>query len=219
MICKPKTKHRVPATLAAVLLALSAAASAGTIVDSPHDFTGYHWSESGEICSPCHTPHQTRSMPLPPWNRQLQTDTYSLYTPIEFPEMAETEGHRPNNSSKMCLSCHDGTVAPETFGDVSGGSGCLQQDPFSGGAAGGDHPVSFLYDTSLALADGDLYDPSRKISGVADSTGTISDDMLFEGMMECSSCHDVHNTRAVPETKLLLKDDAGSGLCLTCHDK
>jgi predicted CXXCH cytochrome family protein len=62
-------------------------------------------------------------------------------------------------------------------------------------------------------------DPSTDLSDDAGNRGTINADMLFSNWMECSSCHDVHNTIAVPGTKLLVKDSAGSELCLTCHNK
>jgi predicted CXXCH cytochrome family protein len=45
----------------------------------------------------------------------------------------------------------------------------------------------------------------------------IAEDMLFNGRMECASCHDVHN--AFNNDELLLKPNGGSGLCLTCHNK
>lgn len=156
---------------------------------------------------------------MPLWNNELPTETYSLYTTTAGPVPKKANaGFQPNSSSKMCLSCHDGTIAPETFGDVSEGSICLQGDVPIGTGLDNDHPISFVYDAALSVSYGKLYDPSTKLSGVAGSKGTIKEDMLFQGKMECSSCHDVHNTRAVAGTKLLLKDNAGSGLCLTCHD-
>ncbi len=219
MNCRSIIKQKTLAVAATLILGLPAALSAGTIVGSPHDFRGYEWSESGQICTPCHTPHQTKKMPLPLWDHGLKTDTYEMYATVQSPELEEGGGIRPKNSSKICLSCHDGTVAPETFGDITEDTGGFHKAPDFDTGMGSNHPVSFVYDSSLAAADGDLYDPATKLSGVAGSTGTISDDMLFNGKMECSSCHDVHNTRAVEGTKLLLKDTAGSGLCLTCHDK
>jgi len=62
-------------------------------------------------------------------------------------------------------------------------------------------------------------DPSTDLSDDAGTRGTINADMLFSNRMECASCHDVHNTKTVPGTKLLVKDSAGSELCLTCHNK
>ncbi len=41
--------------------------------------------------------------------------------------------------------------------------------------------------------------------------------MLIDGRMECSSCHDVHDRNG--HAKLLVKSNARSALCVTCHDK
>jgi predicted CXXCH cytochrome family protein len=202
-----------------VIHILSSDVSAGTITGSAHDFSKNVLNESGVLCRPCHTPHQTKKLPLPLWNPELPTETYTLYESTQLPSKDANAGIRPNGSSKVCLSCHDGTVAFENFGDIPDGKVCFHGKESIGTDLGNDHPISFVYDTSLSVADGRLYDPSAKLSGILGSSGTINDDMLFQGRMECSSCHDVHNTRAVAGTKLLLKDNAGSALCLTCHDK
>jgi predicted CXXCH cytochrome family protein len=77
-----------------------------------------------------------------------------------------------------------------------------------------DHPISFLYDGALATADGSLHDPTTANSGLG---GTIDEDMLFGGILQCASCHDVHNQGGFGN--LLRVSNAGSALCLTCHDK
>ncbi len=77
-----------------------------------------------------------------------------------------------------------------------------------------DHPVSFTYDGALALADLGLFDPTNTQSGLG---GTITATMLQGGKVQCASCHDVHNSANLPN--LLLKSNAASALCLTCHDK
>ena len=212
-------KKLIPAIIVILLHILSSKAPAGTISGSVHDFGKDLTNESGVICQPCHTPHQTKALPLPLWNPELQTETYTLYESVQPSSVDANGGIRPSGSSKTCLSCHDGTVAIETFGDIPDSAACLQGEVIIGAEFGNDHPISFVYDTALSAANGGLYDPTTKLSGVLDSTGTINDDMLFQGRMECSSCHDVHNTRAVAGTKLLLKGSAGSALCLTCHDK
>lgn len=199
-----------------LFVAFSSVALAGTIAGSAHDFRGYLWNESGEICKPCHTPHYTKALPAPLWNHELSTETYAMY---DSPTMDAIMSMQPSGISKICLSCHDGTVALENYGDITDGVIFLYGDVLIGTDLSDDHPISFIYDTSLATEDGELYDPSTKLSGVVGSMGTINDDMLFQGRVECSSCHDVHNTRAVAGTKLLVKDNIGSALCLTCHDK
>lgn len=192
---------------------------AGTIFGSPHDFRGQPWKRSGEICLPCHVPHRTEALPAPLWNLELSGDTYTVYGTSRSPAMHAAMGRQPDGMSKICLSCHDGIIASEVFGghtrDAAGYPG---KEP-AGTFPTNDHPVSFRYDTALAAKDKDLYDPATKPSGMAGSSGTIDADLLFSNRMECTSCHDVHNTKAVPGTKLLVKPTAGSVLCLTCHNK
>jgi len=212
-------KKKILAAMIFPLFALPSVGLAGTIAGSPHDFRGYLWNESGEICKPCHTPHHTKALPAPLWNHELSTETYSMYDSTKSPSMDANVDIQPSGSSKICLSCHDGTVALENFGDITDGVIFLYGDMLIGSDLSDDHPISFVYNTSLATEDGELYDPVTKLSGVVGSVGSIDEDMLFQGKMECSSCHDVHNTRAVEGTKLLLKDNTGSALCLTCHDK
>jgi len=212
-------KKTMPAAAAVLLLFSWQAARAGTIFESPHDFRKAVWKRSGEICLPCHVPHSTKTLPAPLWDTELASDTYAVYSQTRQPAGKSETGRRPGGISKTCLSCHDGIVASEVLGgDTGSAADSSDYDP-GGHFPGHDHPISFIYDTALATQDRDLYDPSVRLSGVAGSSGTIEADMLFLKRMECASCHDVHNTKAVPGTKLLVKDTAGSALCLTCHDK
>jgi predicted CXXCH cytochrome family protein len=209
----------MPAAAAMLLLLSSQAARAGTIFGSPHDFRGAPWKRSAEICLPCHVPHSTKTQPAPLWDPELASDTFTAYSQTRQPAEKSEAGRWPDGMSKKCLSCHDGIAASEVFGGDPGSfADPVGYDPV-GHSPGHDHPISFIYDTALAARDRDLYDPSVRLSGVAGSSGTIDADMLFSKRMECASCHDVHNTKAVPGTKLLVRDTAGSALCLTCHNK
>ena len=123
---------------------------------------------------------------------------------------------QPDGVSKLCLSCHDGTVAVDSFGGVAGATmiGAINPAADVTTDLSDDHPISFTFDTALATADGELFDPATDPSGLG---STIDADMLFSAKVECASCHDVHN--AAGNVSLLLIDNAGSALCLTCHDK
>jgi predicted CXXCH cytochrome family protein len=209
-------KKKIQSAIIILFFIFSSVALAGTIVGSVHDFRGYLWNESGDICKPCHTPHHTKALAAPLWNHELSTETYTMY---DSPTMDANVSPQPSGMSKMCLSCHDGTVALENYGNTTNGTFFMYGEDLIGTDLRDDHPISFVYDTVLATKDGELYDPSTKLSGILGSSGTINEDMLFQSKLECSSCHDVHNTRAVPGTKLLLIDNTGSALCLTCHDK
>ncbi len=202
-------------TLAAAALVGLPTLAFAQITGSAHDLSGGALS-GGEICNVCHTPHNADATvtDAPLWDHEVTaTVAFTVYSSTT---LDATVG-QPSGVSKLCLSCHDGTVAVDAFGGAGGttligaigtGSGDFGID------LSNDHPISFTYNTALATADGELFDPSTAASGI---TGTIDEDMLFSGNMECASCHDVHN--AAGNTNLLLIDNAGSDLCLTCHDK
>ena len=182
------------------------------ITGSAHDFKGATWNGDGEICQPCHTPHNSAASTVgaPLWNHEITSATFTVYTSGTF------EGGpagQPDGVSKLCLSCHDGTVALDSFGGVTGTNFVTGSD-LLGTDLSNDHPVGFTYDTSLATTDGELFDPSNTLSGLG---GNIDADMLFGDSLECASCHDVHNAGAADY--LLVKSNASSALCLTCHDK
>jgi predicted CXXCH cytochrome family protein len=212
-------KKTMPAAAVMLLFLFSQIALAGTIIGSPHDFRKYPWIRSGEICLPCHVPQKTATVPAPLWNRELTTQAFVMYGKTHVQPPSAPVMSQPDGISKKCLSCHDGIIALDSYGGNTGGIAYRFDKDFMGIVPNNNHPISFIYDTALSTKDGDLYDPSTKLSGLTNSTATINADMLFSNRMECASCHDVHNTKAVPGTKLLVKDSAGSALCLTCHNK
>ena len=197
------------ATLGLLLVAGLAGAQ---ITGSAHDFSSQGWG-TNEICQPCHTPHNaSTTLPVVLWNHAVTSATYTLYS---SPTMNAQTG-QPDGVSKACLSCHDGTVALDSFGG-STGQNTIGGDANFGTDLTNDHPVSFTYDNALATTDGGLYQPTATNSGLG---GTIAADMLFgpgNDQVECASCHDVHN--AANQDALLLKANTGSALCLTCHNK
>lgn len=182
------------------------------ITGSEHDFSSENWNSSGEICIVCHTPHNAdnavSSAPL--WNHQVTSATFTLYS---SGTLDATVG-QPDGVSKLCLSCHDGTVAIDNFGGNTNGLQMIGAGEKLGTDISDDHPISITYDATLATNDGGLYDPTQANSGLG---GTIDDDMLISGKVECASCHDVHD--AAGNSKLLLINNASSALCLTCHNK
>jgi len=176
-------------------------------------------SES-QVCVFCHTPHgATLSPGAPLWNRQLSTETYTTYTSSSLDaETIAGQLDQPAGSSKLCLSCHDGSLALGTV-NVSGG----QQDvsfTMSGVGAGGempsgagtqtgftrnlgtdltnDHPISLTYDTTLANADGELRDPATtsdigvRSPGVRPLFPLEATGPANEEQVQCVSCHDPH---------------------------
>jgi predicted CXXCH cytochrome family protein len=70
-----------------------------------------------------------------------------------------------------------------------------------------DHPVSFVFDGQLALANGQLHDPS-----------ILPEEVKLDrnGMVQCTSCHNPHGTS---NPKFLVRTRSFSQLCRSCHDK
>lgn len=217
------------ACLAGVLLSMTALpVSAGSIsdADSAHNFSAQGWT-GGEICIACHTPHnaQTGVADAPLWNHNLsEVASYSLYSSPTL--NASTTIGQPTGTSKLCLSCHDGTVALD---NSVGGATISARANIGGDGLSNDHPISFDYNKALSDADGALHDPSTTNvtigSGTDSKTGTINDVMLIGGQVQCATCHDVHNKFTTPAvlpatTNYLLRvANNGSNLCLTCHNK
>lgn len=208
----------------------SGSALAGTITGSAHDFSANNWTgQGGQICVVCHTPHHAQDGATAPlWNHEITTATFQMYDSPSFDagRTTNTAESTPTGASKMCLSCHDGTVALDSFGaNIPSGGATLPADSRRnlGTDLRNDHPISFKYDAALVEADPGLNPTSDPVTiGQGDDSkpGTIASVMLEGGdTLQCSTCHDVHNKFAIAGTPLLRIDMAGSTLCLTCHNK
>lgn len=199
------------------LAVVGMAAGAGTIVGSAHDFAGSAWS-GGQICVACHAPHNTAVIAdAPLWNHTSSAATYTVYASST---MSAVVG-QPGSTSKLCLSCHDGTVAVNSFGGTTGNT-MLTGSKNLGTVLSNDHPIGFTYDAALVTTDGALNPITNAVtigSGTKTKAGTIASNMLYAGKMECASCHDVHNTFTATTGKLAKVSMASSALCTTCHAK
>ncbi len=202
--------------LVLAVLAIFANGANAKLTGSAHDFTSAAWS-GNNICGPCHVPHRadTTEKNAPLWNHKLTTFTpYKVYSSAT---LTATVG-QPGGISKLCLSCHDGTVALDSFGGITGSTKLTSANAgYLGTDLSGSHPISFTYDDALASRDGALYAPTTTNSGLG---GTVAVDMLFAGKMECASCHDAHrNDESALAQPLLKRSNLQSALCLTCHSK
>ncbi|MEF9426041.1 MAG: hypothetical protein L0956_02290 [Candidatus Mariimomonas ferrooxydans] len=162
------------------------------------------------ICIFCHTPHNTiRDIPYL-WNRQ---DSTANYIPYQSSTLYATVG-QPTGASKLCLSCHDGTIALGAL--ISK----LQEIPFAAGIRfipkgpaklgtdlSDDHPVSFVYDSSLAINNPELVDPFLLPPEVK---------LDRDGQLQCTACHDPHDDT---NDKFLVIPNIYSNLCTACHQK
>jgi len=196
---------KILASLSVVAVAALAPTSASaTIVGGPHDFSGRGWG-TNQVCVFCHAPHNVAIPQLVPlWNHGTSVATFTTYSS----DTLNAVPGQPSSNSRACLSCHDGTVALDTYGGRTG-TNFVTGSRLVGTDISNDHPVSFLYDAALAAADGGLVTP-------ASASQVVAGIPLYSGQLQCASCHSVHdNTNGM----FLRADNAGSALCLRCHQK
>jgi len=159
-----------------------------------------------DVCKFCHTPHAASPI-APLWNRK---DPGSYYQTYESSTMVAQPG-QPSGSSRLCLSCHDGTIAlQETYNSRNAISGSLYISPEDSGYIGtdltDDHPISFTYDSSLAVQNGALHDPLTLPSQLP-----LGEDM----QLQCTTCHDAHDDTY---GDFLRMSNQESAMCVSCHD-
>src|SRR5512138_1139960 len=190
-----------------VALAPSARAeSGGSVVGSKHDLsvTGpgpIRAVSETNPCTFCHIPHNAAA------RLSNRPDPKSGYLPYDSSTMSAKPG-APTGASRICLSCHDGTIAvgrtvardiPTTGGAITPGSRA-----HIGTDLRSTHPISF--------APG----PSQKTRRPPQGDAVKYD---HGGQVQCTSCHDPHRQYGDPQVgKFLVKPSARSQLCLSCHD-
>lgn len=164
------------------------------IVGSAHDFT-QAGGDPLDLCTPCHTPHIAAAR-APLLDKRPQT--------LVALRPYQSLGVVLDDSSLLCLSCHDGVIASDVFSFAHAtttpgrlgtswiGPGTLQS-----------HPVGVAY----PLAD-PKYVPIAGVKGESRIP-------LPGGRVQCISCHDPHNTHR--HRGMLVSTNEGSRLCLSCH--
>ena len=196
-------------SIAVAFLVSGVALAFGGIQGSRHDFSTEAWNNEGEICRPCHTPHNAQPQ-IPLWNHETTVAAFMLYS---SPTLEGTP-EQPREGSKSCLSCHDGSVAVDSYGGNTG-------DNYLGGTAligtdlSDDHPISILWpenhwntlDFAMCLNCHNNRPPPSFVSELP----------FFDGYVECATCHDAHN--GSDYEKLLRLPLQNSEICLYCHGK
>lgn len=201
------------------LLVLVAFQARADIVGSAHDFSSEGWNETDGICIVCHTPHNADTTVAggPLWNHELTTSSYSLYSSATL----DAPIGQPNGNSKLCLSCHDGSVAIDNFGGTNSGTVFIDEEANVGLDLSDDHPVSLLWNHPLAshptinfpnctASCHDAFGGSVMWTGVLPFFGPTGSMTL-----ECATCHDVHDEDG--HDNLLRMDNTSSAMCLVCH--
>ncbi|MBI5233656.1 MAG: hypothetical protein HY880_04815 [Deltaproteobacteria bacterium] len=169
-----------------------------------------------EICIFCHTPHNSNPSGAL-WNK---ADPGSTYTPYDEATMVAASG-QPTGASKLCLSCHDGTIAIGSLLNLPGAatSGTLAMEgvtiegklsssstAYIGTELRDDHPISFLYSESYP-ANIEIKDNTLLPTGIT---------LDASGMVQCTSCHDPHGS---DYSYFLTRNTLNGAICTACHTK
>ena len=202
-----------------ILVASGGADDRGSVFETRHNLSvsgkgDIKSSTETRVCIFCHSSHNaSREGPL--WNHETTAPgkfkTYDRSTLAARP-------NQPNGSTKLCLSCHDGTIAVGALKGLAepiemqsvGGDGEIpsQRKSHIGTDLTGTHPVSITFAQSSALSTNHLrwppVDPEKKVGVDAN------------GFVQCTSCHDPHDD-SKSERYPFWNKTTFSEVCEVCH--
>jgi predicted CXXCH cytochrome family protein len=200
-----KMKTRIKLTLAFIISAsfilTAMVQNSETTEHRKHDFSN---GGTSNPCITCHTPSSAGNLEVTPlWN----TNRKDLNRYVRYARTFEKTALslRPRDGSLICLGCHNGS------------SHALAVDPSSGhqemgknykikSAMTNDHPIATYYPVRNR----------RNYNTPPDALNGWTDVKLYDGKVECTSCHDPHDTS---KKHFLRIDNHRSALCLRCHRK
>ena len=185
-----------------------------------------------EICIFCHTPHN--AMPNTPlWNHAVSSaenyinyysETLKAYSPGGAPPI--------DGFSKLCLSCHDGTIALGAIigsqrgniqmlsvpGMVEGGRLGPEAGGYLGTNLSGGHPISFVFDANLASIRNTEPDLMHLNWPIIDPDVKLYPTQKGYGV-QCTSCHDAcGGGKGGPDAPPFWLKPTYDDVCLVCHD-
>jgi len=201
------------AVFVAMLAGAAISQDTSRITNTPHNLNTVDvWGvvvPQNRVCLPCHTSHGAKmdddGKDLVLWNHEITDETFDMYT-----TSAGHQGGQPEGTSKLCLSCHDGATAIDSFGGNSDFFNNVRIAPDRPSNLGtdlrDDHPIGIQYPPPDLTG----YNDKSTFSGVKVVTVNGID------RVECTSCHDPHDNSLGMFLRQTLD---GSAICLECHDK
>ena len=194
------------------------------------------------LCNYCHSPHVSKDgIAVPLWARNSLVGsgrTWGYYQDANtIPSGVITDPVGSDNYSAFCLGCHDGStgiLAASAYNSAPYGltGGEATKVAYSANVVSGEfdlqhvHPVNMDYVGLQTSNPQELYAPvnSHEVWRGAYAYGSGSSASLngqnvsirlFNGYMQCSSCHNPHMSSGIG---LVLSSNYGK-LCVTCHKK
>lgn len=203
-------------------------AQQGSVVDTVHNLSVSGPGEiksltERQVCKFCHVPHSSTS-PVPMWSRRLSLEQYQ--TPkITGEGGTEVPAPQPDGSSRLCLSCHDGTIA---LGEVAGGGRPIEvagapvlrpgRRGFLGTDLSGSHPISIEIprDSTLGAIENTSDLALKSAAEIRADPRVRLDD---SDKMQCTTCHDPHSDQYFVEDLVprFWIAPSVSEVCLSCH--
>ena len=179
-----------------------------------------------EICIFCHTPHNAYPV-TPLWNHELSTvENYINYwSPTLKSYASQAEAPPIDGFSKLCLSCHDGTIA---IGSVSSRDMPIDTTAdyldiglpgYLGTDLSGGHPISIVFDTALVNLRNQ--DPSIMHLNwpINDPDVKLYPTQGRQYGVQCTSCHDAcGGGKGDPGAPPFWRKSTHDDVCLVCHD-
>lgn len=196
------------------------------------------------VCVFCHAPHNALTVG-PLWNHSMSSAAYTLYKSGTLKSPTDP-AIQPDRGARLCLSCHDGTIAIGAVVNSGGASTTISmqatpsldaQGKLAAGTSSnlgtnisGHHPVSIEVNSSLITAKNDqcvnnliamrvCTPPSASAVKLKATDNQYSVGPRSYVGVQCSSCHDPHNDPTPGTTKFLVLGDKNNydALCNTCH--
>ena len=177
-----------------------------------------------EICKFCHVPHSA-VVNDPLWGHALSKVPSYTVPQLRRGRAAAVPAPQPDGASRLCLSCHDGTVALGDLGPrrrVVPMAGAQHLEKGRRGLIGtdlsGSHPVSFVIpDGEVTSADA-VPDLGLKPLALVRSEGRVHLDA--KGKMQCTTCHDPHSDRYFQPGRVprFWSRSTVDEVCLACHE-
>ncbi|MBI5894448.1 MAG: cytochrome c3 family protein [Deltaproteobacteria bacterium] len=237
-----------------ISITMSASAFAG-IANSKHDLSSNSSAairaESGvagadQLCVWCHTPHAAvTGQGVPLWNKSITVASFTTYpTTIGGTAQVPADSIRP--MSKICLTCHDGTLAINIVINAPGSGGYVATGATAGGDWVGlgatnklnstygasfldtdlsnDHPISILYSAISATTSANPASlrVTTEVSTITDAAwiSRSKSDTKISGQLVGGyiECVSCHNPHSTTNQLFLRGTTAASKICTTCHD-
>lgn len=175
-----------------------------------------------EVCKFCHIPH-TAVVAQPLWGHVL-SDVRGYQTPkVRRGGGRVLNTPQPDGASRLCLSCHDGTVALGEIGSsrrrvpMAGPQRLGQGRPgYLGTDLSGAHPVS------IPMPDTVDFDDTADM-GVRPASAIVVDPSVHldnNKLMQCTTCHDPHSDSNYQSgrTPHFWVRPTVTEVCLACHE-